>query len=214
MSTPADPKPEPSLLLSERAEGRRRLLRGGLGATPVLLTLAARPVAAARCAAASSFTSLDASRPRQSLLCAGRPPGYWKQPLVFQEWPAPYVPSARPVPGTGYHPPPGTVATPFDAVFGRTGGYPGRTLLDVLELPEAEYGRDALARLVVAALLNAARGLTPAEVLGVGTVRDVWQAYARRGWYEPTAGVRWYADDSTPPDSGSLSQWLKSTMSA
>lgn len=214
MSTEADPRKDAPALLSEHARGRRRLLRGGLGATPVLLTLAARPVAAARCVAASSFASLDASRPRETLLCAGRLPDYWKQPLAFQEWPAPYVPSTQPVPGTTYSPTADQAATLFDTVFGSTGGYPGRTLLDVLELPEAEYGRDALARLVVAALLNAAKGYTPEEVLGVGTVRDAWRAYAWRGWYEPTAGIRWYADDSEPPHSGSLSQWLKSTMSA
>jgi len=46
--------------------GRRTLLRGGVGATPVLLTLASRPVSAAgaTCVVASSFVSVASFRSR------------------------------------------------------------------------------------------------------------------------------------------------------
>ena len=65
---------------------------------------------------------------------------------------------------------------------------------------------------VVAALLNAATGRTSSSVLGVGTVKTLWASFVETGYYEPTAGVQWYADYSVPAGNGSLSDWLKSTM--
>ena len=55
---------------------RRQLLRGASGAAPILMTLASRPVTAAVCTPASSFASINASRPDKQYDCAGRTPGY------------------------------------------------------------------------------------------------------------------------------------------
>ncbi|HWR87771.1 MAG TPA: hypothetical protein VN277_05065 [Acidiferrobacterales bacterium] len=182
---------------------RRRLLRGSLSIAPVLMVSAPRSVmaggAAGVCVPASSFASINASRPDLQFSCSGRTPGYWKQPQWFGQWPAPYVPD-------------GSGATTFDAVFGAAGGYPGKTLLQVLELPGNDMGRDALARHIVAALLNAAKGLTPPNVLSVAIVKAVWSAFVLNGYYEPTAGIKWYPDYSVPAGSGGLIAWLKSTM--
>jgi hypothetical protein len=49
--------------------------------------------------------------------------------------------------------------------------------------------QDALARYIVAALLNAQAGLTPAVT--VHTVRGIWKEYTTQGYFEPTAGVHW-----------------------
>ena len=98
----------------------------------------------------------------------------------------------------------------FDAALGTVGSYPGKTLLTVLELHGGD--RDAVARHIVAALLNAKKGLTPANVLSVTTVRAVWSSFATRGYYEPTAGIKWFADSSVPAGSGGIIPWLKSTM--
>jgi hypothetical protein len=53
--------------------------------------------------------------------------------------------------------------------------------------------QDAVARHVVSALLNAQAGLTPA--LSAQTVKGIWKEYATRGYFEPTAGVQWNAQD-------------------
>ncbi len=50
-----------------------------------------------------------------------------------------------------------------------------------------------VARHIVAALLNVASGWTP--VLTISRVQDIWNEYATKGYYEPTAGVKWYHDD-------------------
>jgi hypothetical protein len=175
---------------------RRRILRGGLSAAPVLMAAAPRSVMAGgpmNCVPASSFASINASRPDLQFTCGGRTPGYWKQPQFFSEWPAPYTPT-----------------TSFDSVFGSTGGYAGKSLLAVLELMGG--GRDAVARHIVAAVLNAAKGLTPANVLSVAIAKTVWTSFVTKGYYEPTAGIKWYADTSVPAGSGGIIQWLTSTM--
>jgi len=184
---------------------RRRLLRGGLMVAPVLMASAPRSVMAGGapgvCAPASSFASINASRPDLIFTCSGRSPGYWKQPDSFSQWPAPYVAT-------------GSGATLFNAnsAFGAMGGYAGKTLLQVLELQGNANGRDAVARHIVAALLNAAKGWTPANVLSVAVTKSVWSAFVTKGYYEPTAGVKWYANSSSPASTGGLIAWLSSTM--
>jgi hypothetical protein len=197
--------------------GRRRLLQGASGVAPIMMTLVSRPVMAGSvCTPASSFASINASRPDKQYNCSGLTPGYWKQEQKFWDWPKPYVPSATPVPGQGGQPDysPGKHAKPtwFDSVFGSVGGYSGKTLLDVLSTDGNDIGRDALARHIVAALLNAAKGYTPPTVLSVQTVKNIWSSFVTKGYYEPTAGIKWYADSSEPPGSGGLIAWLKSTM--
>ena len=76
-------------------EGRRRLLRGGLASGTVLLSLASKPVSATTCTPASSFASINLSRPDRTYNCTGRTPGYWKQDCKFWDWPSPrYVPTS------------------------------------------------------------------------------------------------------------------------
>lgn len=151
------------------------------------------------CTPASSYASINASRPDLQYTCSGRTPGYWKQDQWFGQWPSPYVAS-------------GSGSTRFDSVFGPAGEYQSKTLLDVLKLQGNEMGRDALARHVVAALLNAQKGLTPANVLSVVTVKAIWASFVSMGYYEPTAGIKWYADSSVPAGTGGITPWLKSTM--
>lgn len=183
---------------------RRRLLRGGLAVAPVVMASTPRSVmaggAAGVCVPASSFASVNTSRPDLPSSCLGRTPGYWKQEQWFGEWRQ-----------TGYVPA-GPNATKFVAVFGRYPPYANLTLLDVLKLEGG--GRDAVARHVVAALLNAAKGLTPGvlAVNGEKGVKAIWSSFVANGFYEPTAGIKWYADYSVPAGSGGLIPWLTSTM--
>jgi hypothetical protein len=184
------------------AVSRRSLLRAGLGATPVVLSVASQPVMATtgRCSSASAFGSINASRPSQVDYCGGCKPQYWKATVCHPRWPSGY----RPV-TSGYTP-----ATMFDECFGSRGGYYGKSLLWVLQTTGT--GKDEVARHCAAALLNAAKGLTPPTVLSVQTVKNVWGSYVRRGYYEPTAGIRWYAHSSTPAGNGGIVEWLVSTM--
>lgn len=59
-----------------RREARRRILAGGLGGAPFILTLASRPALASHCSP-SGMASGNMSRVHD-VLCAGRTPGFWK----------------------------------------------------------------------------------------------------------------------------------------
>ncbi len=142
-----------------------------------------------------------------------------KQAYKFWDWPSPcYIPTSTPIttrgaPNATYTPPLDSTATLFNTVFGDAGGYPSLTLVQVLGLNGNDYGRDALARHIVAALLNAAKGITPTQVLSEMTVKNIWISFVSLGYYEPTAGIKWYANTSVPSSAtGGIIEWLKSTM--
>lgn len=188
---------------------RRSLLRGGLAVAPVAMTVSAKSVmaqsASGRCTTASAYGSINASRPSRLSHCGGRRPAYWSNSQHFQRWPAGYVPAD--VGGqAGAH----LRATRFNECFPATHGFRRETLLEVLS--STSGGRDEVARLCAAALLNSAAGLTPRRVLDASVIRDVWRSYNRRGYYEPTAGIRWFADTSEPAGTGGIVEWLLSTM--
>jgi hypothetical protein len=176
---------------------RRRLLQGGAAAGPTLYAIATRPARATNfglCQSPSAFGSLHASgRGEETPTCTGRTPGYWKQRQHFGAWPSPYYPTTVP----DEH-----LATGFHAVGFAGGMFGDDTLLDVLQTGGNEGGYVALARHIAAALLNAASGKTP--VLSVADVLNIWNEYVAHGCYEPTAGVRWEAEE--------IVVYLKTTM--
>jgi hypothetical protein len=205
----AEPTPASPLVLA----GRRRLLRGGLAAAPVLLSLTSRPVTATTCTQASSHASVNLSRPDRMYSCGGKGPDYWKQPQNTQRWPARFSASGDTRASSSFTAQT-SQATLFNDVFGASGGYPGQTLLQVLSL-NATAGRDGLARYCVAAVLNANAGLTPADVLSEITTKNIWASVVSRGYYEPTAGIKWYPDYSEPVNpAGGLIAWMRTTMPA
>src|SRR5438046_2665419 len=176
MSDPTESNSEPSPLVEGRpAAGRRRLLQGGLGAAPVLMTLTSRPVLAQQCQTPSGFLSGNASAAGGGVACVGRAHGYWKN-LSASQWPGPFQPT-----------------TLFNSVFNHPvyASYAGKTLLDVLELgggPPNNVARD-----IVAALLNAHAGYTPS--LSVGAVKGIWSEFITPASFSPSSGVHWSADD-------------------
>jgi hypothetical protein len=178
---------------------RRRLLGGGIGAAPFVMTLLSRPVfGSQRCLAPSSFASMPTSQFGGPQVCAGRGPDYWKDPRRLDQWPSPY--RARSIAGPRPH-----EATRFDAVFALS-PYPGTTSL--LEVLEKDGGpTDDVARHIVATLLNVAKGWVP--VLTVVSVQGIWRRYMHTGggaagYFEPTAGAKWFHDD--------IVTYLRSTM--
>jgi len=188
-SKPSDPQRK----TDDRRADRRRLLQGGLAAAPVLLTLVSRPVLGAQCTTTSAKVSPGASGPGNRVaVCSGFTPGFWKQEQHFSSWPSPYIPKT--VQGVGDR-----QATKFHPCFAGS-QFGSKTLLEVLDPSTAD--RAALARHIVAALLNAQSGRTP--VLTVGGVKTIWAECTAKGCYEPTAGVRWYPQD--------IVAYLKTTM--
>ena len=172
--------------------GRRRLLQGGLAAGPVLMTLVSRPVLAQQaglCTTPSGFVSANASTAGRGVTCTGHTPAYWADPLNFGQWPT----------GAGYFPtkvtgPGGHNATTFQDVFNPKLILPGNgnpTLLEVLVL--TGNPTNDVARYVSAAVLNAAAGLTP--VLLVPAVKDIWSEFATTGFFSPSSGARWDANE-------------------
>jgi hypothetical protein len=76
------------------------------------------------------------------------------------------------------------------------------TMVDVLRQSAGGGSYAGLGSCLVAALLNAAAGKTP--YLTSGTIRKMWNDLLSFGYYEPTAGVRWNADQ--------IESYLRSTM--
>ncbi len=186
---------------------RRRLLRGGLSVAPVLMVSAPRSVmAGTSCTTASAFTSvaLNTSHAVTMSTCTGRLPAYWQSTSpVKSYWDAGCLEtnSSGAVTNT---------TKQFSAVFGS--GYVGKTLMDVLAQPTGT-DTDELAKYVVAALLNARKNMT-LGVLDEATVKTIWTNCSTGGYFEPTAGIKWWTKTSnSPASSGGCIAWLKSTMS-
>lgn len=185
---------------SEREEltlgKRRQLLKAGIGSGVVVATLKGRSALACStggtCKTPSAYGSINTSTPNKKYSCTGRTPGYWKQEQWFGQWPTPYYPTS----GGGHS------ATLFQNVFSPASVFSGKTLLQVLETGGG--GVYELGRYVVAALLNAASGKTP--VVNVIQIKAMWTATCGGGYYEPTAGIKWYMQD--------VVQYLNSTMTA
>lgn len=174
-------------------ERRRRLLKAGAAAAPVAMTLLSRPAWGQhfQCKTPSGFLSGNLSQHGNPQYCSGLIPGSWTSGQAH--WPTPYFPTTTSGPG-------GHQATTFHPLF--AGSFFGtQTLLEVMQ-NGAGGGTYALGSYISAALLNAAAGLTP--VLSVAQVINIWAEFNSSGYFQPSAGIQWYADD--------IVTYLKSTM--
>jgi len=197
---------------------RRRFTKSGLAVSGVLLTLASRPSLGGgtgggggfTCKTPSGFTSANLSQHGTPKTCSGRTPGYWGTNTdTSHPWPLPYK--------TGkcidtkktqdYRSWSITGATMFkDSTLGfHCTGYGARylnySMMQVILLGGSGDPYQLGAH-CVAALLNARKGWTP--VLTEAQVRNMFNEYASKGYFEPTAGVKWYPAD--------IVTYLKSTM--
>jgi len=189
LKRPLAPDADAPLDAPDALPARRRLLRGGLAAGPVLMTLVSRPVlggggpVGGLCTTPSAFCSANASTAGRGVACEGRTHGYWKN-CDASKWPSPYKPT-----------------TSFNSAFNTPQGpYNGKSLLDVLNLGGGSPNN--VARDCVAALLNVQSGWV--HVLTVPAIKDIWSEFITKGYYSPSAGVHWYADD--------IITYLSSTM--
>lgn len=168
--------------------GRRRLLRGSLGAAPVLMTLISGPVSAKLCIAGSAFASLHASGKQATLTCNGRSPADWT--AFTGTWPI-------------------NRNTQFNTIFGSQLGT--NIKFDTL-LALTNYSADPrleVAQHLAAAHLNAAPTSTfnTAIVLSQVIAREIWTQYAANasglGTYRPTAAIEW--------NKTQIITWIKTT---
>ena len=199
-------------------ESRRRFTKSSLVASGVLLTLASRPSLGGGggggggwvCKTPSGFLSANLSQHGTPKYCSGRTPGYWcTNTTTSHKWPSPYK--------TGtctntqftqqYNSWSTSGATMYkDTTLGfHCTGYGSRYLkYSMMQVGLLGGTGDPyqLGAHCVAALLNARMGWTP--VLTEAQVRAMFNDYASKGYYEPTAGVKWYPAD--------IVTYLKSTM--
>jgi len=194
---------------SPRSGSRRKLLRGGLAAAPVLMTVASRPVLGQMACTASAATSISmqSSINHNCTITRGLSPEQWK--ALASQWPTPYsgksttaatsttsaitaattTATSRTSSSTGSH-----AATPFHCSLTGLGGhvFSNRSMVEVIDVMQSG-GLSSLGRYIVAALLNAHSGRTP--MLSATNVRAMWNDLLHRGYYEPTAGIRWGATE-------------------
>lgn len=179
-------------LETARADARRRFIKGAALASPVLLSIASRPVlGTSRFCSASGFMSGNLSNQGgKDVSCGGNSPGYWKNHTSpGAPWPTPYLSGRRASGATGIS---YTGGTQFHSVFKKSGGfnYGTKTLLQVLwEHP------GSLAFHAIAALLNAKAGIGN-YVLTDLQVRQIWDGIVTNGVYTTTTGHKMYEADA------------------
>ena len=183
---------------------RRKFTGAGLGVSAIF-TLASQPVLATGgiCKSPSGFQSGNLSQRGTPVTCIGRTPGYWGTHPA--DWPLPYKPGTCKImvngtckewksDGTYFHP------LFAGSKFKNTDGS-SKTLMQVIWLG-GNGDPYQLGAHIAAALLNAKKGWTP--VLSEAAVINIWNEYAAKGYFEPTAGVQWNAEQ--------IVNYLKTTM--
>lgn len=182
--------------------GRRRFTKSSLAASGVILTLASRPVLADTvCKSPSGFLSGNVSHHIEQL-CYGNYPSYYaNNPDAWKG--TRYIPgtyNTKETNSTDASSTSSTVnsnstkdinkwvgGTQYQQAFPGSSRFPGKSMMQVL------WMQDVMGQHFVAALLNAALGLTPP--LTETKVIDICVEYETRGFFEPTAGVHWYEQD-------------------
>lgn len=181
-----------------RSVARRRLLQGGLAAAPAILTVVSTPVRATYYTTpASSFASINSSRPHNPHGVSGCKPNWWVN-CSLSNWPA----SCKDAGGN---------PKKFKDCFSDHATYGNKTLKECMQLG-SNTGMDGMVKHLCAAYLNAASGKVPYEVCSMPYARSIWANYNSFGYHQPTAGVKWYCDSCTPAGNGGVTPWLTTTM--
>ncbi len=165
---------------------RRRLLRGGLGASPVLLTLAARPVSATTtCTVASSFVSVatfKSRNPGSTAQCTTRTCEWWKSECSSGTTWKSYMDST-------------TVQTHFGAT-NPSSTYAGRSLSAIMNdgggiQTGTEIG--VLQHLIALSMNLKAGAITSPGNLSMAYVNSVWTNFKTNGnsFKLPSSGINW-----------------------
>ena len=166
---------------SPRQQGRRRLLQGGIGAAPLLMTLVNRPVlGSVPCTSCSGHQSLAASG-QQVSYCSGHTPAWWADAANYSQWPGSILP--QDLTGLNLETKPATKFSECFSCNGLVTSLAGKTYLEVLQQSGGAPSHFA------AALLNVRSGLVPP--LNENSLQAMWYEYSTTGQYCPTAGTVW-----------------------
>lgn len=174
--------------------GRRRFLGVGSAVAPVILTMLSQPALGVTCFTPSRSLSRNTSVSQQDKYgeCTGAqsPGNYAAQTspgIPAYSWPIP--------PSTPFHPT-FIKGTRTGTVFTKkvNGTWVSKTMLEVMNLLGSE-DPEKMAFHLIAAYLNCLGGggssISPLAMTPQG-VTAIWAAWATNGYYEPTAGVKWY----------------------
>lgn len=167
-------EPTPPAQISARGAARRRFARAGLGASAALVTISSKAgMAVDICTAPSGSLSggLLSRKPGAVVACEGRSPGYWK---THNSWPCERTKTFGSV-----------FSCPTDSPYHEC------TMADILE--PKKWDANGVGRHLVATYLNILSGKI--NFLTVPQIQNIWNDLSRRGTYNPTAGVHWYAED-------------------
>lgn len=185
-------------------KSRRRLTGAGVGVSAIF-TLASRPVLAIQCVAASAAASGNLSHHGTPPQCDGRKPEFWTLSQHKTEWPSPYQQGIANNSGFNGIGNGGSSSSPSNWSGGTTfhpefygtkfmANNQSLTMNQVMAMNNNSYlgltDNDNLGAHCVAALLNAVSGRTP-DVLTVEKVKTMWSECQIKGYFEPTAGVKW-----------------------
>ncbi len=182
---------------SGEGKDRRRFLGAGVAAAPFLMTMVSQPALGVQCFTPSRSLSRNTSLSQTGKFgdCSGAqsPGNYAAQQSSSSpsySWPAAVPPT------TLMHP-----------LFYQ-GGTPGVT--EFIKLVKGKWVSMTLGEAInvnapgqvhfylIAAYLNKMGGhgaIIPDTVITAAGILNIWQSYAMKGYYEPIAGVKWYADD-------------------
>jgi hypothetical protein len=156
----------------QRGITRRRLMRAGFAATPVVLTLSGRSaMASVACLSPSASASINLthSRPgRSGDVCAGLTPGYWKN-------------------AADNHGNFTAQNNRFDSVY--ILGFTPETMEGVCKLGGGSVDPQELGSHLAAAWCNLAMGWVPLSVLSLLDLQIMWAQ--RDTGYHPVPGVTW-----------------------
>jgi len=193
-------------------KSRRSFSKSGLVVSGVLLTLVSRPSlgGVGVCKSPSGFLSGNASTHGTEQHCSGRTPGYWGTNTdTSHPWPTPYrtgtcIETRFTQRHTSWQTSDATMFKDSLVGFNCAGNgarYLNYSMMQVILLGGSGDPYQIGAH-CVSALLNARMGWTP--VLTETQVRNIFNEYDSKGYFEPTAGVRWYPAE--------IVDYLKSTM--
>jgi hypothetical protein len=179
----ANPSVSPAAGLSAKGAARRRFARAGAGTTGVLLTLYSQPgMACTYCGIAPSAAMSAIGQHRTvgtlshkgpAAVCAGLPPSAW---AAASHWPGGCAP------GDGFH-------QHFSC--SRFSQYHNETCKTILAGANCDVSK--VAQYLMAAYLNVVSGRV--NFLSVEALQSCWTEWSTKGYYEPMAGQRWYAND-------------------
>lgn len=168
----ADTGPTDPATLTPRGAARRRFTRAGVAASGVLLTLQSQPgMACEVCTTPSGYLSggLQSFRGAKPV-CAGRNSRYW----ASHGWPTGCAKEAL-----------------FTKVFAcgasTSKTYGSSTQLAIIQ--GKSWDANGIGRLLMACYLNVRAGISTFQT--VPMLQKIWSEYQSKGYYTPTAGVRW-----------------------